>query len=295
MTDLHRIASAHLGNLRDLGGRATSDGTLLATGVAYRSAELADEAVATDPDLATLAIRTVVDLRTAAERAAAPDQVPAGAELVVLDVLADLPGGAAAQLADLFERPGSPEVARSGRADGAEPDRTRPGGPGSDAGRGGAGPGALAGVDLVAQMVETYRALVSTPSAQRAYAGLVRLVIDPARVPLLFHCTAGKDRTGWAATVLLLAAGATREQALDEYLAVNPAVHEIFAPLLARVATSGVSADALRPLFEVRAEYLQAAFDEVDREFGTFEAYLRDGLGLTEIEREALARTLRAR
>ncbi|MEN0129113.1 MAG: tyrosine-protein phosphatase [Brevundimonas sp.] len=278
MTDLHRIASAHLGNLRDLGGRATSDGTLVATGVAYRSAELSDEAVATDPDLATLAIRTVVDLRTAAERAAAPDQVPAGAELVVLDVLADLPGGAAAQLAELFERPGSSEDAA-----------------GSDAGRGGAGPGALAGVDLVAQMVETYRALVSTPSAQKAYAGLVRLVIDPDRVPLLFHCTAGKDRTGWAATVLLLAAGATREEALDEYLAVNPAVHEIFAPLLERVAASGVGADALRPLFEVRAEYLQAAFDELDREFGTFEAYLRDGLGLTEIEREALARTLRAR
>jgi protein-tyrosine phosphatase len=260
--DLHRIASAHLGNLRDLGGRATADGSVVATGVVYRSAELADDAVETDPDLATLAIRTVVDLRTADERAARPDRVPAGAQLVELDVLADMPTGAAAQVASLFGQPGALAAG-------------------------------LGGVDLGEQMRATYRSLVTSASARASYAALVRLVIDPERVPLLFHCTAGKDRTGWAATLLLLAAGATREQAVDEFLAVNPAVHAAYAPLLAQVEAGGGDPDVLVPLLEVRADYLAAAFDELDGAFGSFDAYLRAGLGLSEIEIGTLRRTLR--
>ncbi|ROS23654.1 tyrosine-protein phosphatase [Cellulomonas sp. PhB150] len=260
MTDLHRIESAHLGNLRDIGGRPTSDGGLVATGVAYRSAELADEAVVDDPDLAALAVRTVVDLRTGAERAARPDRVPAGAQLVELDVLADLSTGAAAQVATLFEEHG----------------------------------GRIEGLDVAGQMQSTYRSFVTSAAARAAYAQLVRLVIDPDRLPVLFHCTAGKDRTGWAATILLLAAGVTREEADEEYLAVNPAVRAAYAPLLEQFAASGGDPDALAPFLEVRAEYLQAAFDQVDESYGSFDAYLRDGLGLTDGEVEALGGALRA-
>lgn len=260
MTDLHRIESAHLGNLRDIGGRPTSDGGLVATGVAYRSAELADEAIVDDPDLATLAVRTVVDLRTVDERAARPDRVPAGARLVELDVLADLPSGAAAQLTSLFE-------AHGGRLD---------------------------GLDVAEQMRATYRTFITSPAARAAYAAFVRVIIDPERVPVLFHCTAGKDRTGWAGTILLLAAGVTREEAVDEYLAVNPAVRATYAPLLAQFAATGGDPDALAPFLEVRPDYLQAAFDELDRTYGSFDAYLSEGLGLTTVEVEALGRTMRA-
>ncbi|RHA38591.1 tyrosine-protein phosphatase [Cellulomonas rhizosphaerae] len=260
MTDLHRIANVHLGNLRDLGGRPTRDGALVATGVVFRSAELADEAIAGDPELAALGLRTIVDLRTGAEREARPDRVPAGAQLVELDVLADLPTGAAAQVATLFEEHG----------------------------------GRIEGHDVVDQMRSTYRSFVTSAAARQAYAGLVRVVIDPARVPVLFHCTAGKDRTGWAATILLLAAGVTREEVADEYLAVNPAVRAAYAPLLAQFAASGGDPAALAPFLEVRADYLQAAFDQIDASYGSFDAYLRDGLGLTDVEVETLGRTLRA-
>jgi len=262
VTDLHRIASSHLGNLRDVGGRPTSDGGEVARGVVFRSAELADDAIAADPDLAELAVRTVVDLRTAAERTSRPDVVPAGAALVTLDVLADLPGGAAAKVADLLARPG-------GLASG------------------------LAGVDMAEQMRETYRALVTLDSARASYAAFVRLVIDPERTPLLFHCTAGKDRTGWAATILLTVAGVSRDQVEAEFLAVNPAVRETFAPMLAQLAAAGGDADALTPMLEVRADYLAAAFDAVGETYGSFDGYLTDGLGLSELEVESLRRTMR--
>ena len=107
----------------------------------------------------------------------------------------------------------------------------------------------------------------------------MRTVLDPTRTPVLFHCTAGKDRTGWAATILLLAAGVDEAGALDEFLAVNPAVRETFAPLLQQLAAAGGDPELLRPMLEVRAEYLQAALDTMRERFGSFDGYLRDGLG----------------
>ncbi|WP_029289259.1 tyrosine-protein phosphatase [Cellulomonas sp. HZM] len=257
--DLHAIANAHLGNLRDVGGGPTSDGGTVARGVAYRSAELADERIVDDPDLARLAVRTVVDLRTAAERDTRPDHVPAGADHVVLDVLADMPTSAAGRVNALFGDPGG--LAR-----------------------------ALGGVDLAEQMRETYRQLVVSDSARRAYAAFVRVVVDPDRTPVLFHCTAGKDRTGWAATILLLAAGADEAAVAEEFLAVNPAVRATFAPLLAQL---GEHADLVAPMLEVRADYLAAALAQVSESYGSFDAYLGDGLGLSDLEIGALRRTMR--
>jgi protein-tyrosine phosphatase len=258
--DPHVLLSPAVTNLRDRGGRATADGGTVATGVAYRSAELSADSVVTDDALAALGIRTVVDLRTDAERSSRPDQVPAGAELVVLDVLEDLPSGAAAQL---------PTLLAAGRVD------------------------EFASVDMLGEMRSVYRHLVLDESARAAYAAFVRTVLDPERTPVLFHCTAGKDRTGWAATILLLGAGVDVAGATDEFLAVNPAVRATFAPLLAQFADAGGDPDLLRPVLEVRAEFLEAALEAVDERFGSFDGYLADGLGLSVVEVEALRRTLR--
>ena len=259
--DPHILLSPAVTNLRDVGGRATADGGTVATGVAYRSAVLADLSVTTDAALADLGIRTVVDLRTDAERTERPDQLPAGARLLVLDVLADMPEGAAAQL---------PVLLAGGDVD------------------------VLKELDLAGEMLTVYRHLVVGDSARAAYAAFVRTVLDPEQRPVLFHCTAGKDRTGWAATILLLAAGVDEAGAREEFLAVNPAVRATFAPLLQQLAAMGGDPELLRPLLEVRAEYLQAALDALHEKFGTFQGYLTDGLGLSAVEIEALRRTLRA-
>jgi protein-tyrosine phosphatase len=143
-------------------------------------------------------------------------------------------------------------------------------------------------------MRATYRQLVAGDAARTAYAAFVRTVLDPDRVPLLFHCTAGKDRTGWAATVLLLAAGVDEEGATEEFLAVNPAVRAVFAPLLAQLDATGEDSSVLVPFLEVRPEYLRAGLDEMRARYGSFDGYLRDGLGLSALEVEGLRRTLRA-
>lgn len=251
--DPHVLATDVLANLRDVGGRTTPDGRTVRRGVAFRSAELRAAAVADDPVVARLGVRTVVDLRTSAERVAAPDVLPAGATGLHADVLAAAPDAPAADLSEILQRP-------------QEAQRV------------------LAALDPPAAMRRTYVDLVTSDAGRAGYATLVRRFLDPAAGPVLYHCTAGKDRTGWATTVLLLATGVEEEQVREEYLAVNPAVRAMYAPFLQQFADVGGDPDLLVPLLQVREEYLDAALGAVAERFGSFGGYLRDGLGLRDDE-----------
>ena len=122
----------------------------------------------------------------------------------------------------------------------------------------------------------------------------MRTVLAPEQAPVLFHCTAGKDRTGWAATVLLLAAGVD-EDGRDRGVPGGRTrrSRQTFAPLLTRFSDAGGDPELLRPVLEVRAEYLGAALASVHERFGSFDGYLAGGLGLSPTEVEALRKALR--
>lgn len=120
-------------------------------------------------------------------------------------------------------------------------------------------------------MISVYRALVH--EFQPAFGRLFRLLADPARLPLLFHCTAGKDRTGFAAALFLSALGVDREDVYADYLLSNELLKARFVP--------GVDYDdALQPMYGVERTYLDAAFEVVDNSYGGVEKYLRDALGV---------------
>jgi len=96
-------------------------------------------------------------------------------------------------------------------------------------------------------------------------------------VPLLFNCSAGKDRTGVAAALILSALGVPRETILADYLLTNDFAD--FARLLdgrqsAVSDLSSLDADVLRPLLAADAAYLAVAFDSLDRDHGGIDAYL---------------------
>ncbi|MCL2423111.1 MAG: tyrosine-protein phosphatase [Micrococcales bacterium] len=245
-------------NLRDLGERAVAGGYLPA-GRFYRSAEPTEAASA--DDLAALGIAVVVDLRTAGEVAERPDRLPAGVVYHHFDVLADISPQIAEGQAQLMSNP----VAFTA---------------------------AFGQFDPVVEMKRTYRDLVVSGAGRAGYANLVRAVISADGAPLLVHCTAGKDRTGWAVTILLMAAGAPAAQVEAEYVAVNPAVRAMFGPLAAQYAAAGAPLGLLEPMLEVRAEYLHTALGLVHDHFGGLDGYLHDGLGLTGEETAALRRLL---
>lgn len=237
-------------NLRDLGGLAAAAG-VIRPGVIYRSATLAR---LQGDDLAAfegLGIATVYDLRTAAERAASPDQLPLGVSILGLDVLADSTADVAASVGQLVTDPGAlAATLGEGRAE--------------------------------ALMQDSYRNIVSLPSALDAYRAFYLDLIDPSRTgAALFHCTTGKDRTGWAAASLLLLLGVAEEDVRADYLETNADLNPTLQPILDAAAAKGVDTALLLPVLGVRDEYLDAALDEARIRFGSIDGYARDGLGLT--------------
>lgn len=134
-------------------------------------------------------------------------------------------------------------------------------------------------------MRQIYRALPSH-CAPVLGALFVRLQ-DPAQRPLLVHCTAGKDRTGFVIAMLLYALGVDEAAIRDDYLrtnqqldrlALNVKVSELLKVMI------GVTADdvVLDALNAARLDYLEAAIDEVTRAYGSIEDYLRDAAGLDD-------------
>lgn len=247
--------STTVANLRDLGGTPLSGGRTVRPGLLLRSGQLDRLDVAADPAVAALGLRTVIDFRTDAERADYPDRLPAGARLLVGDVLADQVNSgrmpAAAQLKDLLS---DPVVAEEHLGNGKAQ--------------------ALFG--------DVYRSFVRSGSAQAAYRMLLTEAADPASGPLLFHCTAGKDRTGWGATVILSLLGADDDTLMAEYLSVNPAVKRAFAPMIEGFTAAGGDPDIALALIGVFPSYLEAALDEVAVRFGSVEKYVREGLGVSD-------------
>jgi protein-tyrosine phosphatase len=133
--------------------------------------------------------------------------------------------------------------------------------------------------DAVRLMQQTYRAFV-TDNTKRFAELFQHLLHD--ETPLVFHCTAGKDRTGFAAALVLSALGVQRDVIMNDYLLTNdlyraPAMVAGSAPPEVRAAVRRVQAD-----------YLQSSLDVVDADFGGMQNYLEKGLGLDAAQRQRL-------
>jgi protein-tyrosine phosphatase len=227
------------------------------TGVLFRSTALdrldADDTAA----LTDLSIRCVVDFRTATERTNQPDRTPPGARELVEDVLADSQIAAPAQMQAFFREP-SQAVAflTSGRGDDA--------------------------------MRSAYREFITLPSARAGLGAFYRLLLDDADLPVLYHCTTGKDRTGWATAALLTLLGVSEDDVYREYLLTNEQLLPALEPLFQRFAAHGAPRELLIPVLGVDRSYLDTSFAELRAEYGTIERYFSDGLGITEAEQQQL-------
>jgi protein-tyrosine phosphatase len=132
-------------------------------------------------------------------------------------------------------------------------------------------------------LADANRKFVSLPSALAAYRQFYLDLIDENRTgAALFHCTTGKDRTGWAAASFLLLLGASEDDVRADYLETNADLAPALRPMLDGLKVKGVDTDLLQPILGVRDSYLDAALDEVRSQYGTIENYARAGLGLTD-------------
>lgn len=244
-------------NFRDLGGHTTHDGRRVARGRLLRAGHLGH---ATEDDVATLAefkLRVVFDFRTASDIAMeGADRLPPGAESVLLPMPDPARGG---DIRKLMEENGPErfdEIFGGGRAE--------------------------------KMMRASAAGLVR--ERREPYSLFLKALAKPTGVPALFHCSAGKDRAGWAGSVVLLALGVPEDQVVEQYLLSNRAAAEI----IERNSVEGREFwhAALAPLIGVQEDYIQSSFDAVREDWGDFDGYLSKGLGVTEAEREAIRKNL---
>jgi protein-tyrosine phosphatase len=125
---------------------------------------------------------------------------------------------------------------------------------------------------------ENYHELpINNPSYRR----LVELVRDPDMLPLLNHCTAGKDRTGVGSAIILMILGVSRENIIKDYLKSNDfAENEINNLIEQKPEFKKVDREKLNHIFGVNLDYINAAFDRIDDEYKTVEDYLNGEFGL---------------
>jgi protein-tyrosine phosphatase len=244
-------------NLRDLGGYQTANGETVARGVVYRSEVFNPLTEGDIAALERLGLEMVYDLRTTAEISEKPDQLPPGALHVQLNVLADSKGSAPAELGALFH---DPEKANEELGDGT----------------------------IEAMFVDGYREFVSLPSAKKAYRELFLSLADGANAPGVFHCTTGKDRTGWAAAALLTLLGVPKDTVVEDFVRSNDYILPQYQKVIDEFVDAGGNADIALAVFGVNAGYLEASFDEMEKQYGTIEKYFSEGLGIDVAGQDAL-------
>jgi protein-tyrosine phosphatase len=139
--------------------------------------------------------------------------------------------------------------------------------------------GALSSADAVEIMRESYRNYVrlNTDSFRILFAHLVE-----DRAPLVIHCTAGKDRTGFACALILHVLGVPEDVIAEDYLLTNR--------FYRRDPASGTDLpeDVREAIGSVKSSFLEAGFDAIRADYGDLTSYFRDGLSLGEAERATL-------
>jgi protein-tyrosine phosphatase len=118
----------------------------------------------------------------------------------------------------------------------------------------------------------------NTPHFRTLFAHL----LEEDRAPLVIHCTAGKDRTGFACALILHTLGVSEDIISEDYLLTNRFYRRD------PNHSSDLPDDIKQVLGSVQTSFLAAAFEAIDADYGDLETYLRDGLGLGNAERAHL-------
>ena len=135
------------------------------------------------------------------------------------------------------------------------------------------------------------------------YTALVRELAEAKNRPLVFHCTAGKDRAGVGSAIVLTLLGVPWETVREDYLLSNfyrkdENERELGKMRLDMAEKQGIPPEQVdmtnfESMFFVKPEYIDSARDAVIRKYGSMESYLRKGLGIsdgmiTELRKELL-------
>ncbi|MDH4039021.1 MAG: tyrosine-protein phosphatase [Gammaproteobacteria bacterium] len=239
-------------NFRDLGGYEARDGRRLKWGKLYRSSKLS---ALTDVDtryVHRLGLTLICDFRQVVEQQLEPTRL--GSEsLHVLASLPVTPGSSHSFIENLHN-------------------------------------GIIAVEDAAGFMEEINRDFVINQMPQ--YAEMFQLLLAGDQ-QLLIHCASGKDRTGVGAALILDVLGVSEETIVNDYLLtnkylpINEEVKRLSREFKDRTGAA-VSEEVLRPMLELRPEYIRACFDEIKKRYESREHFYESALRLDKLKLDKL-------
>lgn len=235
-------------NFRDLGGYRTADGHAVKRGLMYRSGSLGSLTANGQAEVAKLNLASIIDLRTTEERGHDTNDLKAafGPAYWTRDYGMSLGDMSKAGARSMFSDPAN-----------------------------------LTADNLRNMMANAYRTMPKeqAPSYREMFARLVA-----GKEPLVVNCTAGKDRTGIASVLVLTALGVPYETVRQDFLLSNgaPGMDTLQSALGNSHASplAKLPPEVVAPLTGVEGVYLDNAFDQIRKDYGSVEGFLDKELGV---------------
>ncbi|MGW1740056.1 tyrosine-protein phosphatase [Nocardia sp. NPDC001965] len=252
------LSLPHAPNARDIGGYPMRGGNKVRFGVVYRADALTKLDAGEQQKLVDLGIAQVIDFRSPTEVSQGQDRLPAGirrTEYPVYDAQNDL----YVLMNKLIA--GGPQAQQSALGDGKGAEYMR----------------------------NYYRWLVTDAASRAQFAAALRdIATEPGAV--LYHCTAGKDRTGWMTAILMSVLGVPEGQIYQDYLRSNDNLAAGNKALMDGLVQQGLVEDPTlwEPVLGVHRDFLNAAFDQARQSFGSMENFVGSGLGVDAATLDAL-------
>ncbi|WP_207694740.1 protein-tyrosine phosphatase [Enterococcus sp. DIV0212c] len=241
-------------NFRDIGGIKNKDGKQIKKDVFLRSGELSNLTKEDERRLeTTYRLGKIIDLRSEAEVEERPDMSVPKAEYIHIDILEDIQDEGAS-IGD-FVKIGSPEKSAS-------------------------------------YMEKLYEDIALNGTSQKGYNKFFKEILAlPKQESILFHCFAGKDRTGIAALLVLETLNVSREAIYTDYLLTNNLRKKENAMILEQAKKADLeeaNLEALHVALNVDSSYLDNFYQTVEKQYGDMSTYLKQAIGIDKGTKEAL-------
>ena len=244
-------------NFRDLGGYPAVDGQRVKWGLLYRSGHFANATRSDLNKLHALNIATMIDFRSALEKEQEPDRLPNGSSIQTLSL----------PMLDVVNEAMSKEIHAAVKNNNFQ------------------------NFDPAEKMLQMYQLIAREHAAE--YQKFIHTILSADGKPVLWHCTAGKDRTGFGAAILLRLLGVDDKLIIEDYLLSNQYVEKRWRLIIMLLVTRGREPiRILKKLMSVDETWIQAAFHAVDQQWGSFDRYAAEALNLTAADIAQLQATL---
>lgn len=139
-------------------------------------------------------------------------------------------------------------------------------------------------------MQQLYRDIILSNNSQKLFAEMLSDMACEGK-PIYFHCTAGKDRTGIAAMLILHVLGVSKEEIFNDFLKTNENIHQIIKKLdkgYQNHRGENFDVEALKPMVGVAKEYLEAAIETIESNYISLDSYIENQLNINSDRKRKL-------